>query len=129
MRVEGLMPNSGTPNPKRLLVQKVVWDGLVVHPKQTCSPGKCSCGVPGPLSGGLSLGVPAVQLGLMRVMEVSKNQHWVQHKMIGRGAYGFVQWSSYRVSASQIVAVGFGASVLREHRKVRQQGFRVGVWG
>ena len=55
-------------------------------------------------------------------MEGAKNEAWRQHRMVGRGTYGFVQWSAYRVHDSMVVAVGLGATQLRNHRKVKATG-------
>lgn len=51
-------------------------------------------------------------------VERVKNENWKQHRMVGRGTYGFVQWSAYRVQEGRVVGVGFGATLLRDHRKV-----------
>ena len=51
-------------------------------------------------------------------MEGMKNEAWRQHRMVGRGTYGYVQWSAYRVHDSMVVAVGLGSTQLRNHRKV-----------
>lgn len=51
-------------------------------------------------------------------METVKNENWQLYRMVGRGMYSYVQFSAYRTSSNEIVAVGFGARVLREHRQV-----------
>ncbi|CAI7797811.1 unnamed protein product [Closterium sp. NIES-54] len=51
-------------------------------------------------------------------MEGVRNENWRQHRMVGRGTYGLVQWSAYRIQEGVVVGVGFGATLLRPHRKI-----------
>ncbi|GJP52970.1 hypothetical protein CLOM_g12124 [Closterium sp. NIES-68] len=51
-------------------------------------------------------------------MEGVRNENWQQHRMVGRGTYGLVQWSAYRIQEGVVVGVGFGATLLRSHRKI-----------
>ncbi|CAI5994957.1 unnamed protein product [Closterium sp. NIES-65] len=62
-------------------------------------------------------------------MEGVRNENWRQHRMVGRGTYGLVQWSAYRIQEGVVVGVGFGATLLRPHRKVRAGGVGTGGGG
>lgn len=43
-------------------------------------------------------------------------KEWRQHKFVQHGTYGFIQFSSYRVSPSKFVTMGLAALRLAEHR-------------
>eukprot|EP00850_Spirogloea_muscicola_P021997 SM000272S10264 [mRNA] locus=s272:62131:65186:+ [translate_table: standard] len=43
---------------------------------------------------------------------------WKQHQFVGRGPYGFVQFSAYRIDKQRFATIGFGATVLKQHRRV-----------
>ncbi|CAI5533275.1 unnamed protein product, partial [Closterium sp. Naga37s-1] len=52
------------------------------------------------------------------VVEEDHPGRWRQHTFHRTGAYGFIQYSAYRVSAARIAVVGMGALGLRSKRRV-----------